>query len=320
MLGVQGAHDWAHYKLVITSLMSQTPWECFRSQDWAWCLCRKRNAFIPCLAVGRRLLQIGNTELESSSTARVRKGTGPQLLMAEPASSSSKLGTASSPTVSQLGQKEAVCMPWLQPLTPRAGGSHLQLYHSFVNFNAFVNTGHTDNPLHFSCLIPTDYNLLTLLGSEWTTLAENHKHCFGDEEERTFNSKKLNKLLRALVLMWASQVFGYLVWSTVTELCSASKARGIWEKTANANQRCSRHQLIGYKGFLCHWLRLCCTAPKTSLCPRALCPQRIGFRLWCICFCKVREFYHELLHNKPTSSFVPKWGPYSIFYSCIFNM
>lgn len=165
-----------------------------------------------------------------------------------------------------------------------------------------------------------DYNLLTLLGSEWTTLAENHKHCFGDEEERTFNSKKLNKLLRALVLMWASQVFGYLVWSTVTELCSASKARGIWEKTANANQRCSRHQLIGYKGFLCHWLRLCCTAPKTSLCPRALCPQRIGFRLWCICFCKVREFYHELLHNKPTSSFVPKWGPYSIFYSCIFNM
>lgn len=47
-LRVQGAHDWVHYKLVIMSLMSQMSWEYFRSQDWAWCLCRKGNAFITC--------------------------------------------------------------------------------------------------------------------------------------------------------------------------------------------------------------------------------------------------------------------------------
>lgn len=43
-LGVQGAHDWVHYKLVTMSLMAQMPWEYFRS--WAPCLCRKSNAFI----------------------------------------------------------------------------------------------------------------------------------------------------------------------------------------------------------------------------------------------------------------------------------
>lgn len=36
MLGVQGDYDWVRYKLVIMLLMSQTLWEYFGSQDWAW--------------------------------------------------------------------------------------------------------------------------------------------------------------------------------------------------------------------------------------------------------------------------------------------
>lgn len=232
ILGVQGAHDWAHYQLVITSLMSQTPWECFRSQDWAWCLCRKRNAFIPCLAVGL-LLQMGNTEWESSSLPEIaQQESGKER---DPSSSWQNQpalpqnGTGSSPTV----RESAGAQGGTVPLTPRAGGSQLQLYHSFVTCNAFVNTGHTDNPLRFSCLIPTDYNLLTSLGSEWTTLVENHNHCFGDEEERTFNSKKLNKLLCALSVN-ASQTSIWilsLIHCNWAELCKQST----WDMTKDSN-------------------------------------------------------------------------------------
>lgn len=67
-LGVQGAHDWVHYKLVIMSLMSQMPWDCSRSQDWA-CLCRERNALLPCTAIGL-LLCIGHAEREPGRAAR----------------------------------------------------------------------------------------------------------------------------------------------------------------------------------------------------------------------------------------------------------
>lgn len=69
-LGVQGAHDWVHYKLVIMSLMSQMPWEYFRSQDWAWCLSRKRNAFITCTAIGL-LLRMGDAEPERAACLKL---------------------------------------------------------------------------------------------------------------------------------------------------------------------------------------------------------------------------------------------------------
>lgn len=85
-LGVQGAHDWVRYKHVTMSLMSQTPWEYFRSQDWAWCLCRKRNASITCTAIGL-LLWTGDVEPERPACLKLhsnfRKGMGLWLPMAE---------------------------------------------------------------------------------------------------------------------------------------------------------------------------------------------------------------------------------------------
>lgn len=76
-LGVQGTHDWVHYKLVIMSLMAQMPWEYFRS--WAWCLCRKRNASIthslPASGSGW-VLQNQKEQLAWNGTACVRKRTG----------------------------------------------------------------------------------------------------------------------------------------------------------------------------------------------------------------------------------------------------
>lgn len=103
-LGVQGAHNWVHYKLVTMSLMSQMPWEYFRSQEWAWCLCRKRNAFITCTAICL-LLQMGDAEPERAACLKLhskwqeRNGTlaphgGTGQTEAEEVNCSSKLGTA----------------------------------------------------------------------------------------------------------------------------------------------------------------------------------------------------------------------------------
>lgn len=76
-LGVQGAHDWVHYKFVTMSLMAQIPWDYFRS--WAQCLCRKRNAFITLSlqASGSGwVMQNQKEQLAWSYTACVRKRTG----------------------------------------------------------------------------------------------------------------------------------------------------------------------------------------------------------------------------------------------------
>lgn len=44
----------------------------------------------------------------------------------------------------------AVCIPCAQGLTLRADGGLCYSATTGFNFHAFENTGHTDNPLHFS--------------------------------------------------------------------------------------------------------------------------------------------------------------------------
>lgn len=134
----------------------------------------------------------------------------------------------------------------------------LQCNYSFVNFHAFVNTGHTvftlqfywrvqmlNSPSHFALLRVNkpgkDSNASELAGffpllsflvvlAEAESLAETHKHRLEDEEKRTFNGKKLTELLCALVLLWVNQELKYVVWSTMTERSSANKPCRVWQR------------------------------------------------------------------------------------------
>lgn len=140
------------------------------------------------------------------------------------------------------GKETAVCIPCAQDLTLRAdGGLCYSATTGFVNFHAFENTGHTDNPLHFSWRVQM-LNSLSHFALLWVN--KPGKDCnaselarvyplvilpscsgrgrvsgrdFEDEEKRTFNGKKLTKLLCALVLACVNQDLRYIVWPTITE-------------------------------------------------------------------------------------------------------
>lgn len=171
-LGVQGTHDWVHYKLVIMSLMPQMPWEYFRS--WARCLCRKRNAFITysLQASGSGwVMQNQKEQLAWNCTACVRKRTGSWQCQGR----NGTLAPCGRTEVLRLKQGretvpqnwgQHVILPWVTKsiiqerrwqcafLVSRASpwGSWWPGYSAVTafDFHAFANTEHADNPPHFS--------------------------------------------------------------------------------------------------------------------------------------------------------------------------
>lgn len=168
-LRVLGAHDWVHYKLVTMSLMAQMPWEYFRT--WAWCLGSKRNASIT-LTTGL-WLWMGDAEPERAACLklhslcqkknRILAVSGKEGDPGSPWQKWSSESEAGREAVPQNWEQHAI-LPWITKsivqerrwqcafLVSRAspGGHGRQVTVQFVDLHAFVNTEHTDNPLHIS--------------------------------------------------------------------------------------------------------------------------------------------------------------------------
>lgn len=187
---------------------------------------------------------------KEQDSGNAREGTGPWLPVAElkfwewnrEGNCSSELGTAHDPTLDHQkhnqGKEVALCIPCVQGLPLGLMVARLQCNYSFVDFHGFVNTEHTDNPLHFSWRAqmlnsPSHFALLwkRQIHHSWQGISpcypsflfwQRPKHTNWKMKRRTFNVTKLTKLLCAMVWAWVSHELRF----TVTEQRSASNHVG----------------------------------------------------------------------------------------------